>query len=164
MKPHPHPRAAAVAPSPKPKAASHSKTNPPEANTPNSLITDRIPSEWKWHYRTLLHLRDRLMRSHADHSKEAIAPSEMLGVDVVDTTQDRLDRDLLWAELANDDSRLFEVDCALQRIHDGTYGVCEETGRAILPERLRAVPWTRYCRTAAEKQETSLGRSSRPGG
>jgi len=33
---------------------------------------------------------------------------------------------------------------AIRRIERGTYGVCEMTGEPIEPERLKAIPWTRY--------------------
>jgi RNA polymerase-binding transcription factor DksA len=130
----------------------------PEANTPNSGMPEHVPSQWAWHYRTLCHLRDRLARAHTEHTNEVSNPSEMLGVDVADTAQEQAVRDLLWAELAAEDDQLFEVDCALQRIHDGVYGFCEETGNVIPPERLRAVPWTRYCRTVAEEREKKRAR------
>lgn len=40
---------------------------------------------------------------------------------------------------------LEEIDAALIRIEDGTYGVCEICGKPIGAERLSAIPWTRYC-------------------
>jgi RNA polymerase-binding transcription factor DksA len=40
---------------------------------------------------------------------------------------------------------LVEIDAALQRIDDGTYGICENCGKPIAPERLMAIPWTRLC-------------------
>jgi RNA polymerase-binding transcription factor DksA len=131
-----------------------------EANTPNSCGPERIPPQWSWHYKTLLHLRDRLTRAHAEHAKEATTPPEMLGVDVTDTAQEQLGRDLLWAELGAEDDQLFEIDCALQRIREGTYGFCEETGHVIPAQRLRAVPWTRYCLAAAEQREKHLRRDN----
>ena len=84
----------------------------------------------------------------------------MLGGDVADTAQEQTDRDVLWAELGNEADRLFEVDCALQRIRDGTYGYCEETGHPIPADRLRAIPWTRYSIAAAEpiEQRSANGR------
>jgi RNA polymerase-binding transcription factor DksA len=111
------------------------------------------PSQWAWHYRTLLQLRERLLRAHTEHAAEVAAPAEMRGVDVADTAQEQLDRDVLWAELGAQDDQLFEVDCALQRIRDGVYGVCEETGHAIPAPRLRAIPWTRYSRDVAARHE-----------
>ncbi|MFL5926988.1 MAG: TraR/DksA family transcriptional regulator [Gaiellaceae bacterium] len=40
---------------------------------------------------------------------------------------------------------LLEIDAALRRIDDGTYGVCEVCGKPIPPERLAAIPWARLC-------------------
>jgi DnaK suppressor protein len=40
---------------------------------------------------------------------------------------------------------LAEIDAALQRIEDGTYGICEACGKPIGAERLSAIPWTRLC-------------------
>ena len=51
------------------------------------------------------------------------------------------------------ESVLRDVDVALQRIHDGTYGVCEAAGGRIPGGRLRALPWTRYCIECARSLE-----------
>ena len=40
---------------------------------------------------------------------------------------------------------LDEIDAALERIDDGTYGSCEICGKPIAPERLRAIPWATRC-------------------
>jgi RNA polymerase-binding protein DksA len=40
---------------------------------------------------------------------------------------------------------LAEIDAALQRIEDGTYGICENCGKPIGAERLAALPWARLC-------------------
>jgi DnaK suppressor protein len=38
-----------------------------------------------------------------------------------------------------------EIDAALQRIEEGSYGTCEVCGEPIGVERLSAIPWTRLC-------------------
>jgi RNA polymerase-binding protein DksA len=40
---------------------------------------------------------------------------------------------------------LEEIDAALQRIEEGSYGVCEVCGEPIGAERLSAIPWARLC-------------------
>jgi RNA polymerase-binding protein DksA len=40
---------------------------------------------------------------------------------------------------------LAEIEAALQRIEDGTYGICEVCGKPIGADRLSAIPWTRLC-------------------
>lgn len=57
--------------------------------------------------------------------------------------------DLLWdtdiAILGHELSELREIDLALQRIENGTYGICNECGRPIDPARLNARPAARQC-------------------
>jgi len=38
-----------------------------------------------------------------------------------------------------------EIDAALRRIEDGSYGVCELCGKPIGEQRLAAIPWARLC-------------------
>jgi len=45
---------------------------------------------------------------------------------------------------------LREISDALQRIEQGTYGVCLECEEPISVKRLEAVPWARYCVTCQE--------------
>ena len=51
--------------------------------------------------------------------------------------------------------RLEEIDEALQRIDEGTFGTCQSCGNEISQERLDAVPYTAYCISCAEKMEES---------
>lgn len=48
---------------------------------------------------------------------------------------------------------LKEIDAALERIKEGSYGTCEGCGKEIATRRLRAVPWARYCLVCAERGE-----------
>ena len=52
---------------------------------------------------------------------------------------------------------LREIDEALQRIEDGTYGVCDVTGKAIGLARLRALPTARLSVEAQEQLENRRG-------
>jgi DnaK suppressor protein len=46
-----------------------------------------------------------------------------------------------------------EIEAALQRVVDATYGRCEDCGQAIAIARLRALPATRVCAECARRQE-----------
>src|SRR5580658_10315102 len=46
---------------------------------------------------------------------------------------------------------LEQVEDALKRVADGTYGKCIICGRPIEPARLAAIPWTPYCLEDQEK-------------
>lgn len=74
-----------------------------------------------------------------DQTVRALAEREMLHM------ADRIRRQLL------------EIESALARIENGTFGFCEETDEAIEPQRLRAIPWTRLSIEGAEMRE-SLGK------
>ena len=50
--------------------------------------------------------------------------------------------------------QLMEVEMALARIEQGCYGICEETGESIEPERLIALPWTSLSIEGAEIRES----------
>ncbi len=57
-------------------------------------------------------------------------------------------------DLAAADRQLIkEIDEALARIADGTYGICELTGRPIRPDRLEELPWARFSIDAAREIE-----------
>jgi DnaK suppressor protein len=56
--------------------------------------------------------------------------------------------------LQETDARLLqEVEEALARVKDGTYGVCANCNQIISRARLKAVPWTRLCRPCMEVQD-----------
>ncbi len=49
--------------------------------------------------------------------------------------------------------QLTEVDSALLRIKNGTFGICEKTEEVIEEQRLLAIPWTRFSIEGAEIKE-----------
>lgn len=58
-------------------------------------------------------------------------------------------------------SQLMEIESALARIENGSFGFCEETEEEIEPERLRAIPWTRLSIEGAEIRESMTKRYAR---
>jgi DnaK suppressor protein len=61
-----------------------------------------------------------------------------------------------------DRMQLQEIDDALARMDQGTYGVCEATGEPIGLPRLSAAPWARYTTEYQEKLEAATGTSHPP--
>lgn len=49
---------------------------------------------------------------------------------------------------------LTQIDDALRRMDNGTYGTCERCGRQIEPERLEALPYARLCMECKRREET----------
>ena len=62
-----------------------------------------------------------------------------------DTATALYDRELDEGLEAGAQQTLAEIDAALRRMDEGTYGICEACGKPIGAERLAAIPWTRLC-------------------
>jgi RNA polymerase-binding transcription factor DksA len=103
-----------------------------------------INPKWLWHYRVLLGLRDRLLMERGEKLAQAAERLEPHSMHRADSATDEFDHDLALSQLSAGQDVLYEVDEALNRIRNGTYGLCEETGKPILAERLKAIPWTRF--------------------
>jgi DnaK suppressor protein len=71
------------------------------------------------------------------------------------------DREMAQSIDGHLEAELAEVEAALQRVEDGTYGVCEVTGEPIDDERLRILPATRYSAAAAPQAERARGTEDR---
>lgn len=64
-------------------------------------------------------------------------------------TAERGETDVLVTELR---SSLQEIERALEKLDEGTYGICERCGKLIAPDRLEAMPATALCISCASLQ------------
>jgi RNA polymerase-binding protein DksA len=62
-----------------------------------------------------------------------------------DTATATHDREVDYTLEENSEQVLADIELALRKIEDGTYGTCEKCGKQIAPERLEAMPWARLC-------------------
>lgn len=91
---------------------------------------------------TLDHLQGEHPGSLEDETEELATASDNHMGDVASAT---LDREIDYSLGDNSEQVLADIDAALQRIDDGTYGTCTKCGREIAPERLEARPWASLC-------------------
>lgn len=98
-------------------------------------------------------LREILARLCEEHSQEMRMERNERAFDSGDAASDEEERGELLAELSVEQAELAEVDSALARLQNGTYGICEVTGREIPPERLRVLPWARSSVPANPRRE-----------
>jgi len=74
-------------------------------------------------------------------------------MDLLDQASKTYTKEFLFS-LSNADRKLLqEIDAALERIDDGTYGVCQKSGEPIGRKRLEAIPWARLSVKAQEMEE-----------
>lgn len=92
----------------------------------------------------------------ADEESEGSGLSNHLA----DTGSDVAEQERL-ATVSDDLSQsVAQVDAALKRMDDGTYGYCLRCGKPINPERLEAFPWVEYdveCQAIVERETAPLG-------
>lgn len=113
----------------------------------------KIKRRWADHYRRLTALRDSFSGTKNAQTDSAREELPSFSEHMADAATDSYDRDCALAMLSSAQSALYEIEQALNRIHNDTYGICELTGQPIEPDRLKAVPWTRYCAGAQARLE-----------
>jgi RNA polymerase-binding protein DksA len=99
---------------------------------------------------TLDHLHGEHPGSLDEETDELATASDHHMGDVASTT---LDREIDYSLGDNSEQVLAEIDAALKRIDDGTYGICTKCGREISLERLEARPWAALCIEDARSSE-----------
>jgi len=75
--------------------------------------------------------------------------------DIIDIADTAIQNELLNKLSDIDAEKVRLIDVALAKIDDGTYGICEGTGKPIPEARLNAIPWTVYTVEYAQKVERS---------
>jgi len=112
-----------------------------------------IEEKWRKHFDRLMELRDYLQRQRSDLARAALEEQPQFGTHMADAGTDNYDRDFALGMLSSEQDATYEIEEALNRIRDGTYGICELTGRRIPEARLEAVPWTRFTAEAEKELE-----------
>jgi DnaK suppressor protein len=102
----------------------------------------------------LLAERQRLREEYRHDLGAAQAIEVERGEDFEDLAAIEVDRDRLFSHSEQDRETLFQIEEALQRMDEGTYGLDLRTGEAIPVERLRLIPWARYRTSVQEKVES----------
>ena len=107
------------------------------------------------HYKKLLLNRHHeLQKEIARFKSEVREPPD--GVeDQVDEAASDQGKATALEENAFASGTLIQVEDALRRIDEGTYGYCLDCGREIEPARLEAVPWTPYCLEDQQKHDAA---------
>jgi RNA polymerase-binding transcription factor DksA len=111
----------------------------------------------------LLKLKDTLldsMKGVARDNLHAGSETSAFGMHQADAGSDAYDRDFALSILSQEQNSLYEIDEALKRIDDGSYGVCEISNKQIPRARLEARPFTRYtveCQADLEKRQHVVG-------
>jgi RNA polymerase-binding transcription factor DksA len=86
-----------------------------------------------------------LLEEQNDGSETPLGELSMMDQHPADVGSETFERDKDLSILFNVKAELSEIDRALRRVQEGTYGRCEACGRPIGAARLEARPAARFC-------------------
>jgi DnaK suppressor protein len=92
---------------------------------------------------------DTLTRSQRESSGDLSSYS----VHMADQGTDNFDREFAMNLVSGEQDILYEINEALRRIELGTYGICEVSSKPIEKERLKILPYARYCVAVQSERE-----------
>ena len=98
----------------------------------------------------LKHISDDTLRKS---QKEASGDTSGYTYHMADVATDNYDREFSLGLAANERKSLYELDDALKRIDEGSFGICDICKGRITKIRLKAVPSARLCIKCQEKKE-----------
>jgi RNA polymerase-binding transcription factor DksA len=141
--------------------------NPRKTKSADAADEKDIPEKFRRYYKLLVDLRKHLTAGIELHSEETLKRSSKddsgdlsaYGQHMADAGTDTFDRDFALSLVSSEQEALAEIDAAIKRIHDNTYGICEITQKPIAKDRLLAVPFTRYSAEAQKELERNRHRA-----
>lgn len=109
----------------------------------------------------LLSLRERLVGKVDFMQGEALKKSRQdasgdlsnVPIHMADVGTDNYERDIMIELIQNGEEGVRNIDTALEKIQDGTFGVCELCAKKINKERLKAVPYAKLCIDCQREEE-----------
>ncbi len=152
----------------KPAAKADTPSPAADADVSTSPILDRPIPKTKHTHVELLEFRQLLLAKRAElvgdvnhMTSEALRDNRPGGagnlsnvpLHMADIGSDNWEQEFTLGLVAGERQLLREIDAALARIEDRTYGICEATHKPISEQRLRAQPWARYCIEYARLKE-----------
>lgn len=166
-------RSTASAPKPRsPAPKARAKHNTPETDDgtepyrPMVIRKTKLSAEDLDHFRNLLLDKRRelsgtvnQLSNEAFHKsrKDAAGDLSSMPIHMADLGSDNWEQEFTLGLLENENQLLREIDDALLRIQNKTYGICMGTNKRIQKTRLRAKPWAKYCIAYAREIELRKG-------
>ena len=77
---------------------------------------------------------------------------------MADMATDLYDREFSLELAEGEGNRLYDLDDAIKRVDEGTYGKCDECGGSITKQRLKAMPQAQFCLKCQQDMEKKSGK------
>ncbi len=112
------------------------------------------------YFKNLLNNRLQELLSHADDTVVGMSGNRETFPDPTDRASLESDRNFMLRIRDRESKLINKIKKALQRIENGTFGICEKCGEDINIDRIKARPVTTQCidcKTREEAKEKALG-------
>lgn len=101
----------------------------------------------------LLEQRRQVLREMSNDLKEGREGAKDEGMDTYDLASEERDREISFILTDRERDKLNAIQEALERMDEGTYGICEGCESEIAEGRLEALPFTRLCVNCQAERE-----------
>ncbi len=125
--------------------------------TPSAARAPKMAKKELEKYRRLLEAKKNELSADLAKTRDAEEETtEESTQDIADKAVSSYTREFLYSLSDGDRTTLLQIDQALARIEEGTFGACSNCGLPMAEKRLNAVPWTPYCVDCQELAEKGL--------
>ena len=133
----------------------------PTDGKPRKNLSGISPRELELYRDQILAKRREIVGDMSSMEREALRASgstnlSNLPLHMADMGTDNYEQEFTLGLMEKDRKLLRDLNDALAKIQNGTYGLCEGTGKPISKARLEAQPWARYSIEYARKLERHL--------
>ncbi|MBI2104500.1 MAG: TraR/DksA C4-type zinc finger protein [Candidatus Omnitrophica bacterium] len=94
-----------------------------------------------------------IARDASTSPREASGDLSAYTVHMADMAADTYERELSMDLVSSEQRILYQIDDALKRLDDGSYGICQQCNTPITMSRLKAVPYASLCITCQRAKE-----------
>lgn len=119
----------------------------------SAIDTDRFRTMLQQERGRVVAAIDNLHNEHPGSISDETGEDAVYDNHLADTATETYDRELDYSLEENAEHVLGEIDAALRRIEDGTYGQCTNCGKQIPEERLEARPYATLCIDCQRQRE-----------
>ena len=100
-----------------------------------------------------------IAREASKNPREASGDLSAYTVHMADMSSDTYERELFVDLASSEQEVLYQIDEALKRFEEGTYGTCQQCNKPITLSRLKAVPYTSLCISCQRAKEQKAKRT-----
>ncbi len=110
----------------------------------------------EFYKKKLLAKQDELSRLVTKSEQDGREADEEATQDIADKAANSYTKEFLFHQSDENRRLLLLVNEALDRVKNGSYGLCVACGEEVQVKRLEAVPWARHCIECQEKQDQGV--------